>query len=244
MSMLPTKLQALKLHFFLKDEAGRKNWTVTPGEITCKVAKVIKHTGVQDCLLILRIKLPNFWRTIRTSTSIRIWSTRNLWRTEINLKRISQKCWIRRSFSQMNKLLADEALTTLSHHLWYLAPNNTLFSLAGKKLEDRMMKSAALQTSFICQNQTKSSLDIWTLWSCLPEYLPLSHIWDLEYSHVRATKTWEYSHMCNHYIHICAYYLTHVNIFSHMRIDVDVIINISISQNQLNFLKFWFQFLN
>ena len=43
----------------------------------------------------------------------------------------------------MNKLLADEALTTLSHHLWYLAPNNTLFSLAGKKLEDRMMKSAA-----------------------------------------------------------------------------------------------------
>ena len=53
----------------------------------------------------------------------------------------------------MNKLLADEALTTLSHHLWYLAPNNTLFSLAGKKLEDRMMKSAALQTSCICQNQ-------------------------------------------------------------------------------------------
>ena len=153
LSMLPTKLQALKLHFFLKDKAGRKNWTVTPGEITCKVAKVIKHTGVQDCLLILRIKLPNFWRTIRTSTSIRMWSTRNLWRTEINFKRISQKCWIRRSFSQMNKLLADEALTTLSHHLWYLAPNNTLFSLAGKKLEDRMMKSAALQTSCICQNQ-------------------------------------------------------------------------------------------
>ena len=26
--MLPTKLQALKLHFFLKDEAGRKNSTV------------------------------------------------------------------------------------------------------------------------------------------------------------------------------------------------------------------------
>ena len=72
MSMLPTKLQALKLHFFLKDEAGRKNWTVTPGEITCKVAKVIKHTGVQDCLLIPRIKLPSFWRTIRISTSIKI----------------------------------------------------------------------------------------------------------------------------------------------------------------------------
>ena len=52
-----------------------------------------------------------------------------------------------------DKLLADEALTTLSHHLWFLAPNNTLISLAGKKLEDRMMKSAALQTSCICQNQ-------------------------------------------------------------------------------------------
>ena len=71
----------------------------------------------------------------------------------------------------------------------------------------------------------------------LPEYFPLSHIWDSEYSHVRATKTWEYLHMCNPYIHICAYYLTHVNIFSHMRIDVDVIINILISQNQLKFFK-------
>ena len=41
--MLPTKLQTLKLHFFLKDEAGRKNSTVTPGEITSKVTEVIKH---------------------------------------------------------------------------------------------------------------------------------------------------------------------------------------------------------
>ena len=41
--MLPTKLQALKFHFFLKDEAGRKNSTVTPGEITSKVTEVIKH---------------------------------------------------------------------------------------------------------------------------------------------------------------------------------------------------------
>ena len=176
MSMLPTKLQALKLHFFLKDEAGRKNWTVTPGEITCKVAKVIKHTGVQDCLLILRIKLPSFWRTIRTSTSIRIWSTRNLWRTEINLKRISQKCWIRRSFSQVNKLLADEALTTLSHHLWYLAPNNTLFSLAGKKLEDRMMKSAADIIKFGYSDSLKLSdenklQDLVTLCRCLRSWL-------------------------------------------------------------------------
>ena len=41
--MLPTKLQTLKLHLFLKDEAGRKNSTVTPGEITSKVTEVIKH---------------------------------------------------------------------------------------------------------------------------------------------------------------------------------------------------------
>ena len=41
--MLPTKLQTLKLHFFLKDEAGRKNSNVTPGEITSKVSEVIKH---------------------------------------------------------------------------------------------------------------------------------------------------------------------------------------------------------
>ena len=41
--MLPTKLQTLKLHFYLKDEAGRKNSTVTPGEITSKVTEVIQH---------------------------------------------------------------------------------------------------------------------------------------------------------------------------------------------------------
>ena len=41
--MLPTKLQALKFYFFLKDEAGRKNSTVTPGEITSKVTEVIIH---------------------------------------------------------------------------------------------------------------------------------------------------------------------------------------------------------
>ena len=41
--MLPTKLQTLKLHLFLKDEAGRKNSTVTPGLITSKVTEVIKH---------------------------------------------------------------------------------------------------------------------------------------------------------------------------------------------------------
>ena len=40
------KLQALKLHFFIKDEAGRKNSTVTHGEITGKVSEVIKHYWV------------------------------------------------------------------------------------------------------------------------------------------------------------------------------------------------------
>ena len=41
--MLPTKLQTLKLNLFLKDEARRKNSTVTPGQITSKVTEVIKH---------------------------------------------------------------------------------------------------------------------------------------------------------------------------------------------------------
>ena len=36
--MLPTKLQTLKLHFFLKDAKGRKDSNVTPGEITSKVS--------------------------------------------------------------------------------------------------------------------------------------------------------------------------------------------------------------
>ena len=36
----------LKLHFFIKDEAGRKNSTVTHGEITGKVSEVIKHYWV------------------------------------------------------------------------------------------------------------------------------------------------------------------------------------------------------
>ena len=41
--MLPTKLQTLKLHFFLKDAKGQKDSNVTPGEITSKVSEVIKH---------------------------------------------------------------------------------------------------------------------------------------------------------------------------------------------------------
>ena len=34
------------MHFFIKDEAGRKNSTVTHGEITGKVSEVIKHYWV------------------------------------------------------------------------------------------------------------------------------------------------------------------------------------------------------
>ena len=41
-----------------------------------------------------------------------------------------------KKFQQVDKELADEALTTLSRHLWYLVPNNVLFSLASNKLED------------------------------------------------------------------------------------------------------------
>ena len=41
--MLPTRLQVLKLHLFFKDEAGRGNRHVKPGEITGKVEKVVKH---------------------------------------------------------------------------------------------------------------------------------------------------------------------------------------------------------
>ena len=41
--MLPTKLQVLKLHLFLRDEAGKKNQNVSKGEITAKVVKVLKY---------------------------------------------------------------------------------------------------------------------------------------------------------------------------------------------------------
>ena len=39
-------------------------------------------------------------------------------------------------FRQTEKELADEALATLSRHLWFLAPSTVLFSLASEKLED------------------------------------------------------------------------------------------------------------
>ena len=41
-----------------------------------------------------------------------------------------------KKFSQVDKELADEALATLSRHLWFLAPTTVLFSLASEKLED------------------------------------------------------------------------------------------------------------
>ena len=42
-----------------------------------------------------------------------------------------------KKFSQVDKVLADDALTTLSRHLWFLAPTLTvLFSLVSEKLED------------------------------------------------------------------------------------------------------------
>ena len=36
-------LQVLKLHLFLSDEAGKKNQTVSQGEITSKVVKIVKY---------------------------------------------------------------------------------------------------------------------------------------------------------------------------------------------------------
>ena len=41
--MLPTKLQTLKLHFFLKDAKGQKDSNVTPGEITSKKGQQRHH---------------------------------------------------------------------------------------------------------------------------------------------------------------------------------------------------------
>ena len=41
--VLPTRLQVLKLHLFFKDETGRGNRHVKPGEVTGKVEKVVKH---------------------------------------------------------------------------------------------------------------------------------------------------------------------------------------------------------
>ena len=40
--VLPTRLQVFELHLFFKDEAGRGNQHVTPGQITGKVDKVVK----------------------------------------------------------------------------------------------------------------------------------------------------------------------------------------------------------
>ena len=48
-----------------------------------------------------------------------------------------------KKFSQVDKLLAEEALATLSRHLWYLSPSTVLFSLASKKLEDNDKSSIA-----------------------------------------------------------------------------------------------------
>ena len=46
-------------------------------------------------------------------------------------------------FQATDKLLAEEALATLSRHLWYLSPSNVLFSLASEKLEDDDKSSIA-----------------------------------------------------------------------------------------------------
>ena len=45
---------------------------------------------------------------------------------EFSKKKAAQ---LKRKFSQVDKELADEALATLSHHLWFLASTSVLFSL-------------------------------------------------------------------------------------------------------------------
>ena len=40
-----------------------------------------------------------------------------------------------KKFRQVDQDLADEALATLSRHLWFLAPNTVLFSLVSEKPE-------------------------------------------------------------------------------------------------------------
>ena len=48
-----------------------------------------------------------------------------------------------KEFQQVDKLLAEEALATLSRHLWYLSPTTVLFSLASEKLDDDDKSSIA-----------------------------------------------------------------------------------------------------
>ena len=137
--------------------------------------------GYETLSTLPRIRLPSFSRTTSTSINIPRCQTRNLWRTERNLKRILRNCWtfltltwrkesirteplvilrgesprtlissrirevrgrwqwgefskkkaaqLKRKFSQVDKELADEALATLSRHLWFLASTSVLFSL-------------------------------------------------------------------------------------------------------------------
>ena len=66
-----------------------------------------------------------------------------------------------KKFSQVDKLLAEEALATLSRHLWYLSPSTVLFSLASEKLEDDDKSSIAARM-LLCQSQRRSSWDFWT----------------------------------------------------------------------------------
>ena len=54
-----------------------------------------------------------------------------------------------KKFQQVDKELADEALATLSRHLWYLVPNNVLFSLASNKLEDDDKSRIAARLMFL-----------------------------------------------------------------------------------------------
>ena len=64
-----------------------------------------------------------------------------------------------KKFQQVDKLLAEEALATLSCPLWFSAPALSCSPLPAKSW--RTMTSPALQPGcYLCQNQTISSWDI------------------------------------------------------------------------------------
>ena len=71
-------------------------------------------------------------------------------------------------------MLAEEALATLSCHLWYLSPNTVLFSLASEKLEDG--DKSIIATRLLCMPKTNERhLGLPTF----PRLIEKTELWDL-----------------------------------------------------------------
>ena len=77
-------------------------------------------------------------------------------------------------FSQVDKELADEGLATLSRHLWYLAPNTVLLSLASEKLGDDD-KSRIATRLLSLPKPKKSHMGLPTF----PKLTEKTELWDL-----------------------------------------------------------------